>query len=250
MKKISVIICLVSILFSCTSRKNVAYFSDIENNKTEILKSYEIRLQPDDLLKIIINSQTEELLSDFNKTQNTGVAAVGSSPLQTYLIDKDGYITYPVIGNIKLGGLTRNEAIDVLTKAVRTFIKDATVNLRIANFKVTVQGEVRKPGTFTIESERITLLQALSMAEDMTIYGKRSHVVVIREQDGQRTFNVVDMSSSEFMNSDFYYLAQNDVVYVEPNKTRINSSVLGLDTSTILSAISVTITVIALLLKF
>ena len=166
------------------------------------------------------------------------------------MIDKDGYITYPVIGNIKLGGLTRNEAIDVLTKAVRTFIKDATVNLRIANFKVTVQGEVRKPGTFTIESERITLLQALSMAEDMTIYGKRSHVVVIREQDGQRTFNVVDMSSSEFMNSDFYYLAQNDVVYVEPNKTRINSSVLGLDTSTILSAISVTITVIALLLKF
>lgn len=237
----------ILLLCSCSSRKKVVYFSDIEQQKTESLRPYEVRLQPDDLLSIIINSNSEELLSNFNKSTNPGSTLTSS--IQTYLIDQEGYIVFPTIGSIKLAGLTKKEAIELLTDAIKPYITDATVNLKITNFKVTVQGEVLRPGTFTINSERVTLLQALSLAGDLTIYGKRDRVVVIREHNNQRTYNVVDLTASNFMDSDYYFLNQNDIVYVEPNKTRINSSVVGANTSTILSAISVLVAIIGLMLR-
>lgn len=253
MKKVFILFFAGLLLSSCASREKVAYFLDAKNNKTETLKPYVSRLHPDDLLSIIVNSKSDELLSEFNRGlityQPLRGATVTQSTLQTYLIDREGYIVYPTIGKIKLGGLTREEAVAKLTEAVRAHITDATINLRILNFKVTVEGEVNRPGTYTIDSERVTLLQALSLAGDLTIYGKRNNILVIREQDDKRIYKVVDITSTEFMNSEYYYLNQNDVVYVEPNKTRINSSAVGPNTTTIISAISVLVAMVALIVN-
>lgn len=253
MKRVFVLFVMSLLLFSCSSRSKVAYFLDAKNNKTETLRTYVSRLQPDDLLSIIVNSKSDELLSEFNRGlvsyQPISGTAINSSMIQTYLIDKEGYIIFPTIGKMKLGGLTREEAVKKLTDAVRQHITDATINLRILNFKVTVEGEVTRPGTYTINSERVTLLQALSLAGDLTIYGKRKNILVIREQDDKRVYKVVDITSTDFMNSEFYYLQQNDVVYVEPNKTRVNSSAVGPNTTAIISAISVLVAVVALIVN-
>jgi polysaccharide export outer membrane protein len=173
----------------------------------------------------------------------------GQQRLQTYLIDSQGYIIFPVLGKIQLGGLTSTQAADALTDALKPFVVDASVNLRLMNFKVTVQGEVTRPGTFTIESERITLLQALSMAGDIALYGKRDNILIIREVDGKRSYNRVDITKPDFMDSDFYYLAPNDVVYVEPNKIRINSSAVGPNLTFALSALSLLTTIVVIIIS-
>src|SRR5690606_9184427 len=253
MKRILISFIFLLLLSSCASRKDVVYLNQLEANKTEDINSYVTTLQPDDLLSIIVNSKASMLALDFNpppvalqsNTESIGVA----QRVQTYLIDKDGFINFPEIGKIKLGGQTREEAITTLTEALKPHISDARINLRILNYKITVQGEVVRPGTFTVESERITLFQALSMAGDMTIYGKRKEVLVIREFDGKRTYTKIDLTDPNFINSDFYYLKQNDVVYVEPNKTRVNSSAVGPNLTVAISAISLLVTVFAVLTR-
>lgn len=245
---VSFIIITLLLLTSCVSRKKIVYLNQLEADKTEDLNPYTTTLQPDDLLSIIVNSKQEMLVEDFNLSpvglQADSETGAGQQRIQTYLIDKDGFIDFPEIGKIKLGGLTREEAITALTDVIKPHVTDALINLRILNFKITVQGEVAKPGTFPISTERITLFQALSLAGDMTIYGKRKDVLIIREFDGKRTFTKVDITNPDFMNSDFYYLKQNDVVYVEPNKTQVNSSVIGRDLTVAISAISLLVTII------
>ena len=253
MKRILISFIFLIILSSCASRKNVVYLNQLEANKTEDITSYVTTLQPDDLLSIIVNSKASMLALDFNPSpvalQSTTETLGSQQRIQTYLIDKDGFINFPEIGNIKLGGQTREEAIKTLTDALKPHIADARINLRILNYKITVQGEVMRPGTFTVDSERITLFQALSMAGDMTIYGKRKEVLVIREFDGKRTYTKIDLTDPNFINSDFYYLKQNDVVYVEPNKTRVNSSAVGPNLTVAISAISLLVTVFAVLTR-
>src|SRR5690606_21279217 len=171
MKRILISFIFLIILSSCASRKNVVYLNQLEANKTEEINSYVTTLQPDDLLSIIVNSKASMLALDFNPSpvalQSTTESIGSMQRVQTYLIDKDGFINFPEIGNIKLGGQTREEAITTLTDALKPHIADARINLRILNYKITVQGEVMRPGTFTVDSERITLFQALSMAGDM-----------------------------------------------------------------------------------
>ena len=130
---------------------------------------------------------------------------------------------------------------------VSIYIKNPSINLRIFNYKISVLGEVTKPGTYTIPSERITLLEALSMAGDLGIFGKRNNILVIHEEDGKKTYMRMDLTKADLINSPRYYLSQNDVVIVEPNKTKINSSVIGPNTSVIISLVSVLITVVVLL---
>ena len=253
MKRILISFIFLLLLSSCASRKDVVYLNQLEANKTEDINSYVTTLQPDDLLSIIVNSKASMLALDFNPPPvalQTTTESLGSQQrVQTYLIDKDGFINFPEIGKIKLGGQTREEAITTLTYVLKPHIADARINLRILNYKITVQGEVMRPGTFTVDSERITLFQALSMAGDMTIYGKRKEVLVIREFDGKRTFTKIDLTDPNFINSDFYYLKQNDVVYVEPNKTRVNSSAVGPNLTVAISAISLLVTVFAVLTR-
>lgn len=254
--KIASFLLLVFLCFSCGSKQDVVYYQNIDSMAAQQnSNSYEIKIQPDDLLMIIVSADDPEVAIPFNlRTYSTSTSnrldiAQGQQTVQLYLVDQSGNIEFPVLGKLKIGGLTRTEALQLLQTKISVYIKNPIVNLRIMNFKISLQGEVNLPGTYPIASERITLIEALSMAKDLTIYGKRNNILVIREINGVKTYNRVDITKSDFINSPFYYLAQNDVVYVEPNKTRINSSVVGPNTSVIISAISILVSLSVLIFK-
>ena len=161
----------------------------------------------------------------------------------------NGFIDFPVIGRIKVGGLLRSEVTELLQNKITKYIKQPVVTIRLENFKIAVQGEVNSPGIYSVGSERITLIEALSKASDLTIYGKRDNILIIRENNGVKTYNRVDITKADFINSPYYYLAQNDVVYVEPNKTKINNSKIGADTGLIFSITSILVSVITLIIR-
>ncbi|MEC4113970.1 polysaccharide biosynthesis/export family protein [Myroides pelagicus] len=244
------------LLTSCASKDKVLYYQDAE---TTLLKNiqdtrFQTRLRPDDLLMILVSAEDIEAAAPFNlvnsmTTNPLNPAGTGQMQQQLYLIDNDGFVQFPVLGTVKLGGLTKKEAIDYLTKEIEQYINNPIINLRIMNFKVTVQGEVNRPGVHSINSERLTLTEAISLSGDMTIYGNRKNVLIIREVDGHRVPIRVDMTKADFMNSSYYYLNQNDIVYVEPNKTKVNSSVVGPNLSLGISALSLLVTIIALASK-
>jgi polysaccharide export outer membrane protein len=245
----------IFLFLSCASRKDIVYYQNIDtlaqNGKPN---SYEIKIQPDDLLMIIVSAEDPEIALPFNlntvninNTVNSSLA-IGQQTTQLYLVDANGFIDFPVLGHLKISGLTRSEVMKLLNDKIATYIKKPIINLRIMNFKVSIQGEVTLPGTYTVPSERITLMEAISMAKDLTIYGKRDNILLIREIDGVKTYNRVDITKSDFVNSPFYYLAQNDVIYVEPNKNKINGSAVGPNTGVLISITSIVITLITLII--
>jgi polysaccharide export outer membrane protein len=242
------------LLFSCTSKKDIIYYQDIDTlGAQEKSTSYEIKIQPDDLLMIIVSAEDPEIAIPFNLTTSSVPTAdrpdaVGQQSTQLYLVDVNGIVDFPILGNLKISGLTRSEVLKILQDKVAVFIKNPIINLRIMNFKYSVQGEVTSPGTYNVASERITLIEALSEAGDLTIYGKRNSILIIREIDGVKSYNRVDITKAGFINSPFYYLAQNDVVYVEPNKSRINAAAVGPNTGVIISVSSLLITLITLII--
>lgn len=252
MKKNIVVLLFISFLFgSCVSRQKIAYFQNISSGAASDSNKYESVIQPDDLLMIIVSSPEPEAAIPFNLSTvavlgNTPDVASGPVRFQNYLVDRNGYIQFPVLGSVKLGGLSREKALEKLVTEIKVYIKEPIVNLRIINFKISVIGEVNRPGSFNVATERVTLPEAISMAGDMTIYGKRDNVLVIRETNGVKNHVFVDMTKSDFINSPFYYLTQNDLVVVEPNKTRINSSAVGPNITVGISALSLLLTIIAL----
>lgn len=240
---------VILFLTSCASKKNVLYLQNIDSiGNSNVLVNYETRLQNDDLLSIIVSADQPEATLPFNMPQIQGNYQINENQdgIKTYLIDAEGNIDFPVVGKIKLGGLTRNEAINKLTNAIKDYITKPQINLRILNYKISVLGEVVRPGNFKISGERITLLEAISMAGDLTIYGNRGNILVIRELNGTKTFTRIDITKADFMNSPFYYLSQNDVIVIEPNKTKVNSSVIGPDVATALTALTLLTTVLLL----
>jgi len=214
------------LLFSSCAKRNLVYFSDIDsqsNYNVKIESSVDPEIQPDDLLKITVSSLSQESNMLFNAgiLTTTGNNAISTSPLNDgYLVDKEGEINFPVLGKIKIGGLTKDEAIEEVSFRLREYVKDPIVNIRFMNFKVTVIGEVNRPSTFTVATEKITILEALGLAGDMTAYGKRENVLVIRDKDGVRSANRLNLNDKSILNSPYYYLTQNDVVYVEPDKMK------------------------------
>lgn len=249
-----ILIFLSLAVFSCASRKDMTYYQNIDQlSKLENSASYETRLQPDDLLMIVVMAENPEVAAPFNMPslvlQSTSEVENQQVRMNSYLIDSKGFIQFPILGAIQLGGLTRTEAVAKMTKELEKYINKPSINLRILNYKITVQGEVAQPGIHTITSERITLTEALSMSGDLTVYGKRDNILVIREENGKKQATRVDITKADFLNSPFYYLKQNDVVYVEPNKTKINSSVVGPNTAIVLSSISLLVTIIALTIR-
>jgi len=227
MKKINyfVITLFATLLISsCASREDVVYFSKMNKQKvSNKIEGYAPTLINDDKLEIYVVALDMQSVGPFN---GVGISGEGASKAEKpiYLIDQLGNVKIPIIGNIHLAGLTRLEAVDLLEEKIRVYVKNPIVSIRIANFKVTVLGEVNKPGTFKIEEERVTILEALGLAGDMTIYGERKNVLVIRESDGKKTYTRVDLTSDEIFDSPIYYLSQNDVVYIEPNASRLNQS--------------------------
>ena len=247
-KKILFLILLIC-FFSCGSRKEIVYLQDIDAKSSyESAKSYDPKLQADDLLSIVVSAESPEVTVPFNIPDIEGNDAKNRG-FKTYLIDNTGYIDFPIIGKIKLGGLTRAEASTKLIAAISEYIKAPTVTIRIVNYKVSVLGEVNNPGSFNIPGERITILEALSLAGDLSIYGKRDNILVIREIEGKKTYTRLNLTQADIFESPFYYLSQNDVVFIEPNKTKINASKIGADTTLTISAISLLITITVLLVR-
>lgn len=226
---------MVVLLAACSAPKEVLYLQDISLIKEEAIdKSYEVIIHKDDLLAIIVNSKEPELALPFNMplvSYQIGGQNVSQQRLVGYLVNQDGNIDFPILGEIHVEGLTRMQVTELIKKRLieEELIKDPIVTVQFLNFKVSVIGEVGRPGTFDISGDRITLLEALSMAGDLTIYGRRDRVAVIREKDGKRSILYHDLRSSDIFQSPCYYLQQNDIVYVEPNnaktgQSRINSN--------------------------
>ena len=245
------LILIVLLTTSCASRKELVYLQGGSNTKE--LVSYEPVLQPDDVVMIVVSSENPEVAAPYNlkaiTVQGDTENGIGTQRMQTYILDKEGKIEFPLLGTISLSGLTKTQAVAKLKELLKDHVNDAVINFRILNFKITVLGEVQKPGTYPVTSERITLLEAIGMSGDLTIYGNRTNVLLIREKNGTKTMERIDLTKSDFLNSSAYYLSQNDVVYVEPNKTRINSSAIGPNLTVGISALSLIVTIIALTLK-
>jgi polysaccharide biosynthesis/export protein len=206
------ILCIL-LLCSCEPRRNLVYFSEDSSsgNISRIVPGEAaIKIQPNDLLRISVSSLSVESNVLFNSP----------STQSGYRIDHNGNINFPVAGNIKLDGLDLEQAQIKITNELLKYVKNPIVNVAFLNFKITVIGEVNNPSSFTITDEKVNLLEALGMAGDMTAFGKRENVLIIRETKGQRTMTRVNLNNKEVLNSPYFYLKQNDIVYVEPDPAK------------------------------
>ncbi|MCF6296974.1 MAG: polysaccharide biosynthesis/export family protein [Flavobacteriaceae bacterium] len=251
MKKIATIILITVLMASCASREEVVYFNGINGSNNSIgLDSYSPTYHIDDELIIIINALDPEAARPFNLTaiafSDNTLDGRGRERIQTYIVDFEGNVDFPVLGKIKLSGLNRQQATKLIENKLVDYLKAPIVSIKTVNYKVTVLGEVSRPGTYTATNERITLLEAIAMAGDLTIYGQRENVLVIQDYDGKKTYTRVNLKSNELFSSPVYYLSQNDVIYVEPNKTRAKASSIGAGTGVVFSALGLLVSVITL----
>ena len=227
------------LLAGCQSYKKVPYFQNVEvvNEVEQQEKLYDAKIMPKDLLTIVVSCTNPELAIPFNLTvaSNAGIAVSTSSyvttqpVLQPYLVDNEGNINFPVLGELKLGGLTKREAEQLIIDKLKPYMKETPiVTVRMVNYKISVIGEVTRPGTFTISNEKVNLLEALAMAGDMTVYGLRDNVKLIREDaNGKQQIVTLDLNKAETILSPYYWLQQNDIVYVTPNKAKAQNSDVG-----------------------
>ena len=249
------LMCVVVLYTSCASSKKVVYLQDVVPLKQQdIEQKYEVYIHNDDLLAIMVNSKNPELALPFNMPMVSYQLGSQTAPQQRvlgYLVDTNGDIDFPILGKLHVAGLTRLQLTDMIKQRLidEDLIKDPIVTVQFLNYKVSVMGEVNRPGSFNISGDRITLLEALSMAGDLTIYGRRDRVAVIREKDGKRTILMHDLRSSDIFNSPCYYLQQNDIVYVEPNKAKAGQSEINQNKSVgvWLSAASILVSIASLI---
>ena len=253
-----VILLAVIFLASCQSYKKVPYLQDAEviNQAQQLETLYDAKIMPKDLLTIVVSCTNPELAVPFNLVAATpaSVSAVNSQStvqpvLQQYLVDNEGRINFPVLGTLKVGGLTKSQAEQLIVQNLKPYIKEAPiVTVRMSNYKISVLGEVSHPGTFTITNEKVNLLEALAMAGDMTVWGVRDNVKLIREDaNGKQEIHTLDLNKAETILSPYYWLQQNDVVYVTPNKTKARNAGVGTSTSLWFSATSILVSLASIL---
>lgn len=256
--KILKYILFILVISSCSSYKSVPYFQNsAEFDGTKGANLYDITIKPKDNLHIYVFSGTDkESVVIFNMRDpseldpNTkGIYSYGK--FHTYLVDNDGNIEFPVLGTVHIAGLTIEQANEHIRKQILPYLHenaDCVVNTYIDNFEISVMGEVQNPNTFTLSRPKINVLEALAMAGDMTIYGKRENVKVLREQsDGTFAIHELDMRDANILNSPYYYLQQRDIVYVEPNMAMVQESQVGVTTSLWVRGASITVSLGSLL---
>ncbi|MEP3209517.1 MAG: polysaccharide biosynthesis/export family protein [Maribacter sp.] len=238
----------VFLLSSCASKKEVVYFQNTGSFETLVDKnSFTPKFKVDDLISIHVSTLNSEASAPFNLFR--GASEGGIRPEQVdYLIDKEGEIDFPVIGKIKISGLSSEEVRALLRDKLSEYLKEPIINIRLKNFTVTILGEVNRPGTYPVNGERITILEALGLASDLTVKGIRENVMVIRDFDGTKVYTRIDLTKKEAMSSPVYYLTQNDVVYVEPNQSAITASSLDNRATIAVSIASILITSTVLLI--
>lgn len=219
-------------LSSCVSSKNAVYFNNLNDTVFNNVVTADIEpvIQNNDLLSISVSSLNPEATLIFNTPNvpniTTGTATSSISQTTGYLVNKDGNIQFPVLGSIKAAGLSKRQLTDNIANLLlqNKLLLDPIVNIRFLNFKVTVLGEVARPNVITVPNEKITLLEALGLAGDLTIYAKRDNVLLIREESGQKIIKRINLNSNDLFTSPYYYLKTNDIIYAEPNNTRVASA--------------------------
>jgi polysaccharide export outer membrane protein len=243
-----ILLLLVIMLTSCASKKDIVYFQDV-NNKEQIINQASNKaqlLKPNDLIEVTVLAFDMDAVALFNGQGISENSSGGAA--KTYLVDHKGFIEFPLLGNIKISGMTRMEATNILKDKISEYVKDPIVNLKLQNFKVTILGEVSRPGVYQVMNERITLLEALGLAGDMTIFGERKNVLVIRDNDGKKSYTRVDMTKDDVFKSPVYYLSQNDVVYIEPNNSKVKQSKVS-STGLIFSVVGILLSATTLILR-
>ncbi len=232
---------------SCGSRKDIVYFQDSTNFETIVDENiFEPKFKVDDEISILISTLNPEASVPFNLFR--GITESGGSPDQvSYLVDKYGEIDFPVLGKIKVAGLSPEELRTDLNRKLEGYLKDPIINIRLKNFTVTVLGAVLSPGTYQVTGEQITVLEALGLAGDITIKGLRKNVMVLRDFNGTKVTTRIDLTSKEAFKNPAYYLTQNDVVYVEPNNSAIKTSTLDTRTTIAVSLITFAMSVVLIL---
>ena len=233
MKKIFTMLLCSSFLLSCATKDQIVYFENVRSLEGEKnLLEYEPIIEPNDVLRINVSSSSinEEIVAPFQmRTQGQqggsgGSAGNQNSSLAGYLVSPEGNIQFPVLGKIKVTGLSRTEVQEKLQDKIEVYVKDPIVDVRIMNFSVTVLGEVGSTGRIQIPDGRITIPELIAMAGDISYDGKRENITVIREQNGVKSVGTIDMTSAELFSSPYYYLKQNDIVYVEPSYRAVKSA--------------------------
>ena len=248
----------VVVLASCASQKRVIYLQDTQaDEQVKIAQDYQIRIKPLDRLTVVVNSRDPELAAPFNTS--TSLNSLTGTPLSTYssnsaslqirTVDENGDLDMPIIGPIQCKGKTRSELAQAIAEKIIDggYINDPTVNVQFADMKISVIGEVARPGFYDVTRDKVSIFDALAMAGDMTVYGVRSEVAVTREVDGVRTIEYLDLTSTDIFNSPAFYLQQNDVVYVKPNKYKAQTGEINQNRTFYLSLISTAVSVATLL---
>lgn len=247
----------VIVLASCGSQKDVPYFQNSQNvdlSRSQYL--YDARIMPKDQLTITVSCIDDQAAAPFNMTiptpYNIASRSTYSQPvLQTYLVDNDGNINFPIVGQLHVGGMTKSEAELMIASKIMPFMSSSEkpiVTVRMPGYQISVIGEVARPGTFNVSREKITILEALAQAGDLTIWGQRKNVQLIREDaQGQKSIHYIDLTDANLINSPYYYLQQNDLIYVTPNKVKSQNSSVGSMTTLWFSATSILISLTSLL---
>lgn len=260
-KKLFYFVAISFLLSSCSMAKKIPYFKDLESSKEEIpVVQNEPIIHNDDMLSIVVSAMDPITVAPFNlpiiSYSSPGEEKLSTTPtMQPYVVDINGEINFPILGKIKIGGLKKSEAVALIKEKLQPYLKDPIITIQFLNYKITILGEVTRPGTYTISNEHTSILQALGIAGDLTIYGRRDNVLLIREKEGgKKEYIRMDLTQTDILSSPFYYLQQNDVIYVEPNKTRINTVIssaastnAAIYLSTISSLASVATTIITVL---
>ena len=257
LKSFYCIVLVTALLTSCGSVKNVAYLQnsdDVDLTLSRVL--YDARIMPKDQLTITVSTTNPEAAAPFNMTIPTaytlGRSNISQQPsLQSYLVDNDGNISFPILGTLRVAGLTKREAEQMIEQKIRPYMSDVEnpiVTVRMSSYSISVLGEVSRPGSYQVAREKISILEALAQAGDLTIYGVRDKVKLIREDaTGQKEIHVLNLNDANLINSPYYYLQQNDIVYVEPNKVKARNSTVGTTTSLWFTATSIVISLASLL---
>jgi len=249
---------LLCTIFSCKTKQDIQYVKDIEDVAIkESIRANTSTIQPGDQLAIVVLAKDNEVAKPFNQNYySTDMSQYSSMPTRnasvepTYIVDGKGDIDFPILGSLNTTNMNVDQFKETLKEKLSKYIKNPGVNIRTVNYKVTVLGEVNRTGTFTIEGgQPTTILNVLGLAGDLTIYGQRKNVLVIRNTDGVTTKQYIDLTSAELFNSPYYYVKQNDVIYVSPNKARQSASSYGPQIGIVISVASVLVGVLALLFR-
>lgn len=252
------LVAAAAISHSCASYKDIVYFQNIDDVELmPITNEFEAVIKKDDRLTIVVSGPDKTVTAPYNLTlteiaNTTGVA--NSNPETTtlsYLVDVNGNIDFPILGTLHVEGMTRSQLVDYLTAEIGKDVQDPIVYVSFRNFKITVLGEVRTPGTFTIDSEKINILQALGRAGDLSLTAERDNILLIREVNGEQKHYKIDLKDAHLLDSPYFYLQQNDVIVVPPSPTRVASATTATGLwSTILSSVTTLIAVVSMIISF